>query len=316
MSARDFLYWVRDHKSSAAGLVLVVAGCLALVALARRVHHLQPRARPVAAAASAASDAPSSAGAAAALTPAHTQDTEQDARTARMRGEFENAADYLAFVEQAIGRPQEGGKFYALLAWKRCSALAGHADRASLIAGDDAFHDTAAAFIADLGKRCTGVLDTYPAVQSLYDLALRQRGGKDFLVPENGRGIVAPAARDSADADIDAALRTGDRWAAAEALENNADFVDVGNSTGDDGVNRQLHEWSAQIVACELVGNCRGGMQAALHCVVTGDCVHADYRDVVRSQVPDTHRAVFDTMVQGMRQRMGLAPGQPTTDAS
>ena len=308
MSVSDFLYWVRNHKSSAAGLVLVVAGCLALVLLARRVHHLQPRARPVAAAA-AASVAPSAAGGGAGPTPAGAQGTEQNTRTARMRTEFENAPDYLAFIEQAIGRPQEGGKFYALLAWKRCNDLGGHQGRASLIVGDEAFHDGAAALVEDIEKRCTGVLEKYPAIQPLYDLAMRQRGGKDFLMPEGGRGIVSPAGRDTANADIDAALRTGDRWAAAEALANNADFVDVGNSAGDDGLDRQLHEWSAEIVACELVGNCRGGVQASLHCVGTGDCVHDDYRDVVRSQVPDPHRAVLDTMVEGMRQRMGLAPG-------
>jgi len=309
MNFSDFLDWVRHHKSSAAGLVLVVAGCLALVLLARRVHHLPPRARPAAAAAAAASGAASAGGGAGALSPSGTQGTEQSARTARMRGEFENATDYLAFIEQAIGRPQEGGKFYALLAWKRCNDLGRHKGSAPVVVGNEAFHDGAAALVEDIEKRCTGVLEKYPGIQALYDLAMQQRGGKDVLVPENGRGIVTPAGRGTASADIDAALRTGDRWAAAEALENNADFLDVGNSAGDDGVDRQLHEWGAEIVACELVGNCRGGVQASLHCVGTGDCAHDDYRDVIRAQVPDTHRAVFDTMVEGMRQRMGLAPG-------
>jgi hypothetical protein len=316
MNFSDFLAWVRDHKSSAAGLVLVVAGCLALVGLARRVHHLQPRPRPAASAAAAAASDAASTGAAGVLAPSGAQGTEQNARSARMRGEFESATDYLAFIQQAIGRPQEGGKFYALLAWKRCNDLGQHAASVPLATGDVAFHDGAAALVADLAKACTGVLDKYPAVQPLYDLAVAQRGGKDFLLPANGRGIVAPAGRGTANEDIDAALKTADRWAAAEALENNADFLDVGNSAGDDGVDRQLHEWSAEIVACELVGNCRGGVQAALHCVSTGDCAHDDYRAVVRAQVPDTHRAVFDTMVEGMRLRMGLAPGQPTLDPS
>ena len=317
MNVSDFLHWVRNHKSSAAGLVLVVAGCLALMLLARRVHQLQPRARPaVAAAVAASSDAPSPVNAAAVATPSDARATEQDTRTARMRSEFENATDYLSFIEQAIGRPQEGGKFYALLAWKRCSDLGRDTGSASLIVGNEAFHDAAAALVDDLRKRCGGVLEKYPAVQPLYDLATQQRGGKDFLMPEGGRGIVAPTGRATAGADIDAALRTGDRWAAAEALGNNADFIDVGNSAGDDGVDRQLHEWSAEIVACELVGNCRGGLQASLHCISIGDCVHDDYRDVVRSEVPDAQRAVFDTMVEGMRQRMRLAPAPPGTDPS
>jgi hypothetical protein len=51
----------------------------------------------------------------------------------------------------------------------------------------------------------------------------------------------------------------------------------------------------------------------ALHCVGTGDCAHDDYRDVVLAKVPDTHRMVFDTMLAGMRARMGLAPGPADT---
>jgi hypothetical protein len=145
-------------------------------------------------------------------------------------------------------------------------------------------------------------------------MAVEQRGGRDFLLPEAGRGIVVPTARQTANADIDAALATGDRWAAAEALQNNVDFLDVGNSAGDDGVDRQLHEWAGEIVACELVSSCKGGLEASLHCVGTGDCAHDDYRDVVLAQVPDTHRVIFDTMLAGLHARMGLAPAAPGAD--
>jgi hypothetical protein len=281
MNLSDLLHWIRHHKSAAVGLVLVVAACLSLLRLAHRLHHLPPRARPAAAAA-AASDAASATGGTGGLTSPAAPGTEQNGRTARMRSEFENATDYFAFIQQAIGRPAEGGKFYALLAWKRCNDLGRRPAAGSLIVGNEAFHDGAAALIEDIEKRCIGVLDTWPGVQALYDLAMQQRGGKDLLVPENGRGIVTPAGRGTANADIDAALHTGDRWAEAEALENNAHFLDVGNSAGDDGVDRQLHEWSAEIVACELVGDCHGGVQAALHCVDTGDCVH----DVATSCAP------------------------------
>ena len=121
-------------------------------------------------------------------------------------------------------------------------------------------------------------------------------------------------ARDTASVDIDAAIQTADRWAEAEALQNNADFLDVGNSAGDDGVDRQLHEWGAEIVACELIGTCRGGIEVSLHCVATGDCAHDDYRDVVRAKVPDAHRMVFDTMLEGLHLRMGLTPGKIDAD--
>jgi hypothetical protein len=313
VSVGELLYWIRGHKSSTVGLVLVVAGCIALVSLSRRLHHLHARS-PAPASVVASSALPAAARTDAnALTPSGQQGTEQNTRTARMRSEFEGASNDLEFIAQAISRPQEGGKFYALLAWKRCNDLNQHKGAAPVNAGNDAFHDGAAALIEDIEKRCTGVLEAYPGVQDLYDVATQQHGGKDFLLPVDGRGIVTPVGRGTANADIDAALETGDRWAAAEALENNADFVDVGNPGGDDGVDLQLHEWSAEVVACELVGSCRGGVQASLHCVATGDCAHDDYRDVVRAQVPDTRKGVFETMVEGMRQRMRLV-GRPDAE--
>ncbi len=310
MSTADVLLWIRSHKSSVAGLLLVALGCVALVGLARKAHHLKPRPRPVAGVVAPSADSAASGGGGG-LTPSAQQGTEQNTRTARMRTEFENAPNYLEFINQAIARPQEGGKFYAMLAWKRCNDLTQHKGAAPVHVGNDAFAEGAAALIEDIEKRCTGVLEAYPTAQALYDVAMNQRGGTDFLMPTDGRGIVTPTARQTADADLDAALKTADRWAVAEALQNNAAFIDVGNSAGDDGVDRQLHEWSAQIVACELVGNCRGGIEVSLHCVGTGDCAHDDFRDVIRGEVPDTHRMIFDTMVEGMRQRVGLT-AQPT----
>jgi hypothetical protein len=307
------LLWIRAHKSSAAGLVLVVAGCLALLMLSRKAHHLSPR-RPAAAAVTASGARGATDAGANGLTPSETAGTEQSARSARMRSEFESATSYLDFIGRAMSRPQEGGKFYALLAWKRCNDLTQHRGVAASHTGNDAFFEGALAFVQDIEKRCTGVLETYPDVVALYKIAVEQRGGRDVLLPENGRGIVAPTSRQTANADIDAALRSGDRWAAAEALQNNAAFLDVGNSAGDDGVDRQLHEWAAETVACELVSGCRGGVEVALHCVGTGDCAHDDYRDVVLSKVPDTHRMVFDTMLAGMHARVGLTPDKADAD--
>lgn len=308
-----FLVWIRDHKSSAAGVLLVVAGCIALMMLSRKVHHLSPR-KPAAAAATAQATGATGSGSANGLTPSETAGTEQSARTAKMRTEFETAPSYLDFIGRAIGRPQEGGKFYAMLAWKRCNDLTQHKGVAPTHTGSDAFHDGALALVQDIEKRCTGVLETWPDIVALYKIAVEQRGGRDFLMPENGRGIVTPASRQNANADIDAALRTGDRWAAAEALQNNADFLDVGNSAGDDGVDRQLHEWAAETVACELVSSCRGGVEVSLHCVGTGDCVHDDYRDVIVGKVPESHRMVYDTMLSGMHARVGLTPAQVEAD--
>ena len=164
-------------------------------------------------------------------------------------------------------------------------------------------------------KRCTGVLETYPdaqaAVQAGDGAARRQRLPAAARRPRHRR---AGGARSTANADIDAALKTGDRWAAAEALLTTPASWTWATPAGDDGVDRQLRQWSAEIVACELVGNCRGGIEAALHCVDTGDCAHDDYRDVVLARVPETQRIVFDTMLAATRERMRLVPGRGDAD--
>ena len=309
----QLLVWIREHKLSTAGLVLVILGCVALLNLSKRVHHLRPRAVAASAPAEAIAAAANPRGIAA-PTPSERAGTEQSGRTTRMRGEFEGAKNYADFIRQAMGRPQEGGKFYALLAWRRCDDLNRNAGVAEAQAGNDAFHDAAVALVEDMGKRCTGALEAWPDMQSLYKAAMEQHGGRDLLLPPDGRGMVAPATRQTANADLDAALRSGDRWAAAEALRNNAGFLDVGNSTGDDGVDRQLREWSAEIVGCELVGSCRGGLEASLHCVASGDCAHDDYRDVVLAEVPEAQRIIFDTMLAGLHERMGLVPGRTDAD--
>ena len=314
MSLVSVLVWIREHKSSTAALVFAVAACIGLVRLSHRVQHLQLK--PIAAASQPAiANVAAAPGVAPGVTPSAQAGTEQTPRTARMRGEFENATSYLDFIQQAMSRPQEGGKFYALLAWRRCNELGQHPEVAATHTGDDAFHDSALALVQDFEKRCLGVSQAYPDIQTLYRVVTELRGGNDFLMPARGRGIVVPSGRDTASADIDAALRTGDRWAQARALQDNADFLDVGNPAGDDGIDRQLHEWAAESVACELTSSCRGGIDVSLHCVETGECAHDDDRDVIRARVPDAHQAVFDSMREGLHLRLGLTPCSAGADA-
>jgi hypothetical protein len=272
--------------------VLVVLGCWALLSLSRRVQHMGARR------AAAVVVAPVMPGSPASPRPA--------AATAAMRAEFENAARYADFIAQAMRRPAEGGEFYALLAWKRCDAVKARGG-ATAGAGSEDFRGEALALVEDLVKRCAGVQAGWPTIDALY--ATAPRGGRDALLPEDGRGIVTPARRETAEQDVDAALRSADRRAAAEVLRADAAVLDVGNSTGDPGVDSQLREKAAGIVACELAGDCRRGLDVSLHCVDSGDCAHDDWRDIVLAQVPESQRIIFDTMLAGLRARAALAPG-------
>ncbi len=284
---KQVLVWIRDHKLSTAGLVLVILGCLALHNLSQRVHHLKPRTARV---------APVTPSASVLAPPA----AEALVHPAPMRSDFEEAADYAGFIRQALGRPQDGGQFYALLAWKRCDEVARHRPVDAAHTGSDAFHDAALARVADLDKRCAGVLEAWPDAAAVIKAAPAQPGG----LPPDGRGLAAPAARVAADADLDAALKSGDRLAAAEVLRADAGVLDVGNSTGDAAADRQLRQAAGEIVACELAGDCVRGVEASLHCASTGDCAHEDWREVVLARVPEARRIIFDTMLAALRQRV------------
>jgi len=296
------LRWVRGHKSSVAGLVLVVLGCCALLSLSRRVQHWSAR-HAAAAAVAAASTVPDASAGVPPVAPARAA-----APATALGTEFGTAARYVDFIQEAMGRPEDGGRFYALLAWKRCAAVHSHSNGATPGAGEGAVRDGALARVQDLARRCAGVLEAWPGADALH-AAAQLRGGRDGLLPEGGRGIVTPARRETADADVDAALHSGDRRVAAEVLRGNAGVLDVGNSTGDPAVDRQLREAAGEIVACELADDCRRGDAVSLHCVDSGDCAHDDWRDVVLAQVPEAQRIIFDTMLAALRARAGLAPG-------
>ena len=226
--------WIRDNKARAASLGFLLALCVLIGLMAWHARRLRLPARPTAAAVAVP--------AAPATSPLPAPLAEPGRRTARMRAEFEGATDYLAFIQVALGRPQEGGKFYALLAWERCDARR----------SDDA------------DKRCAGVKTQYPDLQTLYRVATELRGGRDALLPDNGRGFVSPVTRETAQADVDAAIRSGDRYAIAHAMNANRQFLDL---AGSDGAPR-----AADGAACTAEGGCREAIDKALACATADDC--------------------------------------------
>ena len=265
-TARD---WLRVHKATAAALALVVAASVALGVAAWRAHHL-PVTTIVSSGDAAFAD-PSASTAASPPPPG-----EGGARSARMRAEFEGATDYLAFIQSAMSRPQEGGKFYALLAWRRCDD--GGDDKALTFAHATGEADLAHA-PADLARRCAAVKTQYPDLQTLYRTVTELRGGRDALLPEGGRGFVFPATRETAQADVDNAIRTGDRYAIAFALKANSRFLDVGTPAADG-----LQVQGGDALACKADGSCKDAIDAARRCVDAGDCTHDDFRDLLPAQ--------------------------------
>jgi hypothetical protein len=246
------LEWVGANRARAASLAFLAALVVLLGLLFWRAHKL--RLPPAAAVAVPVPSAP------VAVLPANPAPGQ---RTARLRAEFDAAPDYLAFIQGALARPQEGGKFYAMLAWERCDAA--HGD--------------------EIEKRCTGVKMQYPDLQTLYRVATELRGGRDALLPEGGRGFVAPATRETAQADVDAAIRSGDRYAIAHALNANRSFLDLPGAAaaGSAGAPASAVDIvepagtadTSEGAACGPAG-CGDAMDAVLRCAAAGTCSRED----------------------------------------
>ena len=305
----ELLDWMRRRKASTAALLLVVAGCIALVLLAKRAHHLQPTA------AATTADAPSEP---AARRPAPRGSRHRaggyraDARSAKMRGEFENATQlprlHPAGDEPAAGRRQVL-RAACLEALQRAVQ---HKGVAEAHAGNDAFHEGALALIQDIEKRCAGVQETYPDVQSLYAVAMEQRGGK--RLPDARQRPRHRRARRRATRPTPTSTprsRPATAGPQAEALQNNADFLDVGNSAGDDGArspaprvgrrDRRLRA-GGQLPRRHRRRRCTAWAPATARTTTTATSS--------APRCPTRTSAIFDTVVEALRLRMGLAPAR------
>ena len=175
--------------------------------LSQRVHHLR-RAQPSAAARAHGAAAPRRAAMrpAAPASPGRARPAPsdrahgQDARRVR-----ERAPAICDFIQQAMGRPQEGGKFYALLAWKRCDELGRHAAVAAAHTGNDAFHDGALALVADSRSAAPACSTPSPTLRRCTTLALRSAAASDFLMPPGAAASSRPRRARQPRLDLDAA---------------------------------------------------------------------------------------------------------------
>jgi hypothetical protein len=213
--------------------------------------------------------------------------------TAAMRQRFETAENYAAFIQDAMQRPQEGGRFYAWLAYVRCGEVA----RAKVRGGDagNPVYQTAVRVIGELQRRCRDVGAYFPDERALI-AALRHsnaRGYPDALM--NERGALVPSSRETSVADLQRAYASNDPYLIAATLETNIDFF--AESLGEEfrsGEERPLLYMAMSAAACEIAGNCADSYHALLPCLHGAGCEFSDYRDYVRATVPPESRELFD----------------------
>ncbi len=210
-----------------------------------------------------------------------------------MRLRFQSTDNYAAFIQEAMVRPLEGGRFYSMLAYHRCRDVSGvNTSTADVKAKSSEAVLKAVAAIADLQRRCAGVLTQYQDEMAFTRAVSDPRGGLDPLLGERG---LKPPSKDWSARDLDAARNTGDPYSLAVALETNIEFLaDQIDPAFSAGQNRTVLYSAASAASCEIVGSCKDIIHTAAPCALAGNCQYVDFRDYLRAGLDPEFRGLFD----------------------
>lgn len=216
------------------------------------------------------------------------------APSAAMRARFESAGNYAAFIHDAMQRPSEGGRFYALMAFEKCREIL----RVELPAGESTAagpRATAIAGLRALRQRCEGVPQQFPD-EAIVAAALRYanaRGTPDVLFAE--RGLLLPTSPETSAADMARAYASNDPYLIAATLDSNLDFFahKLGDEYRDGGEQGTLYLAMAA-ARCEITGDCSNSYRAWIQCVSAPACSSTDYRVMIRTSLPPESRDLYD----------------------
>lgn len=218
------------------------------------------------------------------------------ATSVSMRNRFEQAPNYAAFIQDAMQRPDEGGRFYALIAWHRCADVAtARVDTSAPLVGSVELRAKAGRIVDELQQRCNGVKAQFPDELS-FMRALKManaRGQPDVLLIE--RGALTGTAPESADRDLARAIGSGDPYLLAATLEINVhNFASKIDPRYAHGNNLSVLNLASAAAACDIVGDCIEHRQVMMACHAAGQCAHADLRDYLRDGLDADAANLFD----------------------
>lgn len=219
------------------------------------------------------------------------------ALTAAMRKRFETSPNYAAFIQDAMQRPLEGGRFYAILAYHRCDSLTGIEAKHFSMHAQSAKRDRSITVVRDLMQRCEGVKDHFPDLRAVIPrLKLdNARGVPDVLLIE--RGLLTQTEEKEAFHDLGRALATGDPYLIAVTLELNIDhFAALKGKGYDQAVHGSPLYIATAGAVCEITNTCENNLQLHMMCAAGGHCEHTDFRDHLRQGMTADQVRWLDTM--------------------
>lgn len=217
--------------------------------------------------------------------------------TEAMRTKFETAPNYAAFIQDAMQRPLEGGRFYAFLAYNRCQEIVALEEKHFVQHAPSPQRDKAIGFIQDLTQRCQGVKDHFPDVGVFLRrlIIANAKGIPDALLIE--RGAFKPATKAEAVNDINRAISTRDKYLIAATLElNSGHYAELFMPGYKPSQHEGMVNLAAGAAACEIADSCNGHLWIQIMCATGEECRHSDLREFLRDGLTADEARAFDAI--------------------
>lgn len=202
--------------------------------------------------------------------------------------QFENAPNYASFIEDALRRPNEGGEFYATIAYNRCLEVAALEPKHFLEREQSPRRDQAITHVKALMKRCTGVTNQFadtPVIQ---------------------RGPFRPTTKGEALKEVQRAVATNDPIMIAATLEFHSDELAGLSIPGYvPEQHRRIGNLAAAEAACEIAASCHQHLWIQIMCATGEACQYSDLREFLRDGLSAQDRRRFDSVKLALLKHAG-----------
>jgi hypothetical protein len=215
--------------------------------------------------------------------------------------DYLQARNYAAFIDAALKKPSDGGRFYAGIAFYRCmSMLSLPIEWANSAAGDkqNEARRRAGEYVRDMHSRCQPVAEQYPDQLAFDRLLNDERLGKDSKLAAFRRFQgVAGVPLQTQLSDLNRAVSSRDSLDIATAIELTA--PSIANSLVPE-VNPKAHFEliisASSAAACEISATCHTHPMQLGRCMQHATCEPGGWSEVQRARWTGAKQELFDAL--------------------
>jgi hypothetical protein len=215
--------------------------------------------------------------------------------------DYLQARNYAAFIDTALKKPGEGGRFYASAAFHHCmSMLALPIEWANNSAGDkqNEARRRAGEYVRDMHSRCQPVAEQYPDHFAFERLLNDDRLGKDAKLAAFRRFQgVAGVPLQTQLSDLNRAVNSRDPLDIATAIELTA--PGIANSLVPE-VNPKAHYElivsASSAAACEISATCNTHVMQLGRCMQYATCEPGGWSEVQRARWTGAEQELFNAL--------------------